>query len=340
MEKYVHGSAKQSYLKVVWNKTGQWNDSSCGTNIHWRLVLVNGNRWYSNSIKCYNIMSNGNQVLSNRTFSNYSNHGEFELTSGDMSIRHGDDGKSNIGISLNGWFTSFGNVNGSWDWELDSIPRGGEYSIQPRAAMYSGDLSGTGVDFNPGDNDQYGELEHTALVYVKPQGEIRGIQYRIKKENNNYGSWNNVETVYGTWNNTNGNGCIIRIKNLEQNTKYIIQTRFDKYGNGIWKESDECSLTTRMYPFIAGRQNDANPVQIRIGGTGEPKDVIFTYFVNWYNRPLELKLYINNQLVDTINTNDMSDAFIFIKPENFDKIYKIVNQSKERRSIFYINLES
>lgn len=324
------GSAKQSYLKVVWNKTGQWNDSSCGTNIHWRLVLVNGNRWYSNSIKCYNIIINGNQVLSNRTFSNYSNHGEFELASGDMSIRHGDDGKSNIGISLVGWFTSYGNVNGSWDWELDSIPRGGEYQIQPISAMSHNDLSGTGVNFDPGDNDQYGELEHTALVYVKPRGEIRDIKYRIKKEGDNYGSWNNIETVYGTWNNANDTGCVLRIKNLEQNTRYIIQISIDKYGNGIRKESDECSLKTREYPYIPGRQNNMDPVAVRIGGTGEPKDNILTYYVNWYNRPLELKLYINNQLIDTINTNDDFEPFIFTKPENFDKIYKIVNQSKER----------
>ena len=332
MEKYVHGSAKQSYLKVVWNKTGQWNDSSCGTNIHWRLVLVNGNRWYSNSIKCYNITINGNQVLSNRTFSNYSNHGEFELASGDTSIRHGDDGKSNIGISLNGWFTSFGNVNGSWDWELDSIPRGGEYLVQPINAddNFGSVVNYIGENNRAGDSDKYGELEHTAIVYVKPKGEIRSIQYRIKKENNNYSGWNNVETVYGTWNNVNNTGCIVRIKNLEQNTKYVIQIRIDKYGNGIWKESDECSLTTRMYPYMIGRQNNEDPVQIRIGGTGDPKDVIFTYYINWYNRPLELKLYINNQLVDTVNSNDMSDAFIFRKPENFDKIYKIVNQSKER----------
>lgn len=332
MEKYVHGSAKQSYLKVVWNKTGQWNDSSCGTNIHWRLVLVNGNRWYLNSIKCYNIAINGNQVLSNRTFSNYSNNGEFELASGDTSIRHGDDGKSNIGISLNGWFTSFGNVNGSWDWELDSIPRGGEYLVQPINAddTFGSVVNYIGENNRAGDSDKYGELEHTAIVYVKPKGEIRAIQYRIKKENNNYGGWNNVETVYGTWNNVNNTGCIVRIKNLEQNTKYVIQIRIDKYGNGIWKESDECSLTTRMYPFIAGRQNDVNPVQIRIGGTGDPKDIISTYYINWYNRPLELKLYINNQLVDTVNSNDMSNAFIFIKPENFEKIFKIVNQSKER----------
>ena len=128
----------------------------------------------------------------------------------------------------------------------------------------------------------------------------------------------------------NNTGCIVRIKNLEQNTKYVIQIRIDKYGNGIWKESDECHLTTRMYPYIVGRQNNEDPVQIRIGGTGDPKDVIFTYYINWYNRPLELKLYINNQLVDTVNSNDMSDAFIFRKSENFDKIYKIVNQSKER----------
>ena len=324
------GSAKQSYLKVVWNKTGQWNDSSCGTNIHWRLVLVNGNRWYSNSIKCYNIMINGNQVLSNRTFSNYSNHGEFELASGDMSIRHGDDGKSNIGISLVGWFTSYGNVNGSWDWELDSIPRGGEYDIQPKQAMYDNDLSGTGIDFNPGNNDQYGELEHAILFYVKPKGKIRGIQYRIKKENNNYGGWNNVETVYGTWNNVNNTGCVIRIKNLEPNTDYTIQTRIDKYGNGIWKESDECNIKTRMYPYLVGPQNGINPGFITIGSTGEPKDNIFTYYVNWYNRSIELKLYINNQLIDTINTNDDFDPFIFRKPENFEKIFKIVNQSKER----------
>lgn len=326
------GSAKQSYLKVVWNKTGQWNDSSCGTNIHWRLVLVNGNRWYSNSIKCYNITINGNQVLSNRTFSNYSNHGEFELASGDMSIRHGDDGKSNIGISLNGWFTSYGNVNGSWDWELDSIPRGGEYLVQPMNAddNFSNVQNYIGESNMARDSDKYGELEHTAIVYVKPKGKIRAIQYRIKKENNDYGGWNNVETVYGTWNNANNTGCIVRIKNLEQNTKYVIQIRIDKYGNGIWKESDECSLTTRMYPYMIGRQNNEDPVQIRIGGTGDPKDVIFTYYINWYNRPLELKLYINNQLVDTVNSNDMSDAFIFRKPENFEKVFKIVNQSKER----------
>lgn len=333
MEKHVHGSAKQSYLKVVWNKTGQWNDSSCGTNIHWRLVLVNGNRWYSNSIKCYNITINGNQVLSNRTFSNYSNHGEFELASGDMSIRHGDDGKSNIGISLSGWFTSYGNVNGSWDWELDSIPRGGEYLVQP---MNADDNFGSVVNYIgenniAGNSDKYGELEHTAIVYVKPKGEIRGIQYRIKKKDNNYGGWNNVETVYGTWNNINNAGCVIRIKNLEQNTDYIIQTRIDKYGNGIWKESDECSLTTRMYPFIVSSNANVTNPTILIGGTGEPRDTIFTYFINWYNRPLELKLYVNNQLIDTINTiDDLTGSHIFRKTENFDKIYKIVNQSKER----------
>ena len=326
------GSAKQSYLKVVWNKTGQWNDSSCGTNIHWRLVLVNGNRWYSNSIKCYNITINGNQVLSNRTFNNYSNHGEFELASGDMSIRHGDDGKSNIGISLVGWFTGYGNVNGSWDWELDSIPRGGEYQIQPMVVMHRLDLSDIGINFDPDDNDQYGELEHTALVYVKPRGEIRDIKYRIKKEGNDYGSWNNVETVYGTWNNANDTGCIIRIKNLEQNTRYIIQISIDKYGNGIRKESDECDLTTRQYSYIVEKSERVpETFAIRIGGTGEPKDVIFAFFINWYNRPLELKLYVNNQLIDTMTTDDdVGASRAFTKPENFDKIYKIVNQSKER----------
>lgn len=331
------GSAKQSYLKVVWNKTGQWNDSSCGTNIHWRLVLVNGNKWYSNSIKCYSIMINGNQVLSNRTFSNYSNHGEFELASGDTSIRHGDDGKSNIGISLNGWFMGFANVSGSWDWELDSIPRGGEYQIQPvNADDYIEKLREQySIEFGTGDNDdRYGELEHTCLIYIRPKGEIRGIQYRIKKKNNNYGSWNNVETVYGTWNNVNNTGCVIRIQNLEPNTEYTVQIRIDKYGNGIWKESDECTVKTRMYPFIIGAQDEIDRASIRIGGTGDPVDMIFTYFVNWYQRPIELKLYVNNQLIDTINTNEDFDPYMFGRDargtENFDKIYKIVNQSKER----------
>lgn len=123
------GSGGRSYLYVKWNRTGTWNSSNCGSNIKWELWLHNGNQWYSNSIRCYEIYINGEEVSEGGTFSNYTSSGEFKLLEGTTDVPHNNDGTKTFNINFSGWFYSATNVSGDANFTLDTIPRASSFTV-------------------------------------------------------------------------------------------------------------------------------------------------------------------------------------------------------------------
>lgn len=120
--------AKNTRFRVDWERTGTWSDNSgCGSIIKWKLVLENGNYWYSNAIKCYAIYINGTKVSDGGTWSNYTSSGNYTLIDWQSNVRiaHNNAGnEKTFNINYTGWFYSSYNVSASTDFTLPSIPRG------------------------------------------------------------------------------------------------------------------------------------------------------------------------------------------------------------------------
>lgn len=120
--------AKNTRFRIDWERTGTWSDNSgCGSIIKWKLVLENGNYWYSNAIKCYAIYINGTKVSDGGTWSNYTSSGNYDLIGWQTGVRiaHNNAGnEKTFNINYTGWFYSSYNVSASTDFTLPSIPRG------------------------------------------------------------------------------------------------------------------------------------------------------------------------------------------------------------------------
>ena len=119
--------AKNTRFRVDWERTGTWSDNSgCGSIIKWRLMLENGNYWYSNAIQCYAIKINGVTVSNGGTWSDYESSGTYTLIDWQTGVRisHSNDGsEKTFNINYTGWFYSDYNVSASTNFTLPSIPR-------------------------------------------------------------------------------------------------------------------------------------------------------------------------------------------------------------------------
>ena len=124
------GYARNSRFYVKWWRTGTWNDQNdCGSNIHWELHLQNGNKWYTNALGINVIEINGQQVYGSNKWSNYKTDGDYVLASGDLGVRHDNEGNKQITIRILGWFYQHGEKSGQQDFQLDKISRAPEFLI-------------------------------------------------------------------------------------------------------------------------------------------------------------------------------------------------------------------
>ena len=117
---------KHSSFYVEWQQTGQ-DTSGNYTDINWQAGLNCGtspwDSWYSNAVKIYSVIINGETVYDSHTFSNISGRGDHQLASGSKRIYHNDNGSKTFNITINGWLYSYGDTSGSDNFELTSIPR-------------------------------------------------------------------------------------------------------------------------------------------------------------------------------------------------------------------------
>ena len=164
------------------------------------------------------------------------------MSSGDLDVNHNKEtGNKQITVKLIAWFYSLGSKTAQQDFQLDNIPRKGNFEIQPRCTN---------------------KEEYLIDVYYKPDKKIKSVQYSIKKneEGFSWSNYKNIEVISGDW----STGATFRIKNLEKNTKYIIKVRIDTYGNGQYRESEELHVQTYDIPHII---KTSVPSSVNLGDT-------------------------------------------------------------------------
>lgn len=146
------------------------------------------------------------------------------MSSGDLDVNHDNEGDKQITVKLVAWFYSLGSKTEQQDFQLDNIPRKGNFEIQPRCTY---------------------KEENIIDIYYKPDKPIKSVQYLII-ENGTYSKWNNIEVISGDWKT----GATFRIKNLKTNTDYSIKVRIDTFGNGLYRESNELRIRTLDIPHL------------------------------------------------------------------------------------------
>lgn len=146
------------------------------------------------------------------------------MSSGDLDVNHDNEGNKQITVKLIAWFYSLGSKTAQQDFQLDNIPRKGNFEIQPRCTY---------------------KEENIIDIYYKPDKPIKSVQYSII-ENGVYSKWNNIEVISGDWKT----GATFRIKNLKTNTDYSIKVRIDTFGNGLYRESNELRIRTLDIPHL------------------------------------------------------------------------------------------
>lgn len=146
------------------------------------------------------------------------------MSSGDLDVNHDNEGNKQITVKLIAWFYSLGSKTAQQDFQLDNIPRKGNFEIQPRCTY---------------------KEENIIDIYYKPDKPIKSVQYSIM-ENGTYSKWNNIEVISGDWKT----GATFRIKNLKINTDYSIKVRIDTFGNGLYRESNELRIRTLDIPHL------------------------------------------------------------------------------------------
>lgn len=123
------GYGLKSRFYVKWERTGTWNDTTCGSKLSWSLCLDNKNYWYNNALKVYSIYINGVAVFSGKTWSNITAlNSQITLASGTIDIEHNSDGSKDFAISFSGWFYENYKVSGSDTFTLDTIPRSSDFA--------------------------------------------------------------------------------------------------------------------------------------------------------------------------------------------------------------------
>lgn len=215
--------ARNSRLKIYWERTGTWNtSSSCGSNIKWKLELENGNQWYSNAIKCYAIYINGSKVSDGGTWSNYTSSGTYTLIDWQTtSITHNNDGTKSFNINFSGWFYSSYNVSGSTDFTLDTIPRYPSVS----QSLNTRTLNSIKMNYSSDSTCDY-------LWY----------------STNNGSNWTGIDI-------TDGTSGTYTITGLSPNTTYNVKTRLRRKDSQLTADSSALSVTTYQIGQISSVSN-------------------------------------------------------------------------------------
>lgn len=122
--------ARNSCLYVHWS-VGDTDIVNNRKRIDWTagVWVGSGNLWYSNAVKINSIYIDGGDSLGSGTYSNITSNGYHQKLSGSKWVDHRSDGTKGINVSISGWFYSLGNVSGSGDFTLDTIPRASGVSV-------------------------------------------------------------------------------------------------------------------------------------------------------------------------------------------------------------------
>lgn len=307
------GYAKNSRFYVKWWRTETWNDQNdCGSNIHWELHLQNGNKWYTNALGINVIEINGQQVYGSNKWSNYKTDGDYVLASGDLGVIHDNEGNKQITIRISGWFYQNGEKDGQQDFQLDKIPRGAEFTVQP-------------YQLTPDD-------EEIMKIYYRPNKTIEAVQCRVKPlGTEEWEGWKNINVINGDWKT----GAIFKLdrQTFEHNLykEYYVQVRI--MANGVWRESNIIQATLIKYPYLIN-ENELD----RIITLGEK---IKLNIYNPLNRKIVLKIgYVNNNVwTDLIREYHISGTYFeCLNDETFiNNAYKALTKyNKSKLSMNFV----
>ena len=200
------------YIELHWWRTGTWNGSTCGSNIHWELH-GRGNAsasWYKAGN--FKVVINGQTLYNSATRINLYN-GTL-VASGDTSIQHDSNGSKYFSASIEaGIYTIAVNCSASGGWNLDSIPRNlDSINITERSHGY--------------DYIQVGWTCSPARDWT---------QYSL-----NGGAWTDAGDSVAS----DGKSGWFNISNLKESTRYTVKVRLRRKDSQLWSESNTLTITT------------------------------------------------------------------------------------------------
>lgn len=204
-----------STFYVSWSRTS-YSVASNESTISWEagLIITNGAYWQTNAVRINSIYINGDEVLSNKTYSNISGNGTHKLASGTKTIKHNDDGTKSFGISISGWLYDTGSPSGSGTFELVSIPR---YATANQSFK--------------------SKTETTISMNWSSDNTIDYIW--VSKDNG--ANWTALDV-------TDGTSGSYTLKNLTPNTTYNIKTRVRRKDSQLTTDSSALEVATYDYP--------------------------------------------------------------------------------------------
>ena len=218
----VVGTEGRTYLYVAWARLSTWNYSggTCGSTIKWELWLHNGNEWYINAIRCYEININGSKVSDGGVWSNYTTSGDYKLLEGTTNVQHDNDGKKTFNINFSGWFFEEGNVSGNANFTLDTIKRLAnitKFDIYARGLNSLGIIWDTDVECDEVQYSKDNGTNYTSAGNLK-QFLVTGLQpattYPIKIKVKNASSQEWTEISYALNGTTYKQGTITSASNF------------------------------------------------------------------------------------------------------------------------------
>lgn len=121
--------ANNTNFYVQWQLAGQ-SVSGNYSDVNWQAgINMSANTyWYSNAIRIDDGHVNG-AGIGNGTWSNINGTGDKQLRSGTVRIYHNADGSKWFDAYINGWLYGNGNRSTSGGWDLPTIPRASQPSV-------------------------------------------------------------------------------------------------------------------------------------------------------------------------------------------------------------------
>ena len=200
------------YIELHWWRTGTWNGTTCGSNIHWELHGRGqaSSSWYKAGN--FKVVINGQTLYNSSDRINLYN-GTL-VASGDISIEHDNNGSKYFTASIEaGIYTYAVNCSASGGWWLDSIPRNLD-SINLTERSHGYNYIQVGWKCSP------------ARDYT---------QYSL-----NGGVWTDAGDAVAS----DGKSGWFNVMNLKESTKYTIKVRLRRADSGLWSESNTVTITT------------------------------------------------------------------------------------------------
>ena len=206
------GNYNGRYIELHWWRTGIWNGSTCGSNIHWELHGRGqaSSSWYKAGN--FKVVING-QVLYNSS-SRINLYNGTLIASGDTSIQHDNNGSKYFTASIEaGIYTYAVNCSGSTGWWLDAIPR---------------NLDNIGIS-ERGHGYNYIQINWSC----SPARDW--TQYSL-----NGGAWTDAGDTVAS----DGKSGWFNIGKLTENTRYTVKVRLRRQDSQLWSESNTLTITT------------------------------------------------------------------------------------------------